>query len=42
MKLLFKYLGTMIWFIVLTLTVKVAASLIELAIPYVKYLCGAL
>ena len=35
MKLLFKYLGTMKWFIVLTLTVKVAASLIELAIPYV-------
>ncbi len=35
MKLLFKHLGTMRWFIVLTLTVKVAASLIELAIPYV-------
>lgn len=35
MKLLFKYLGAMKWFIALTLTVKVAASLIELAIPYV-------
>ena len=35
MKLLFKYLGTMKLFIALTLTVKVAASLIELAIPYV-------
>ena len=35
MKLLFKYLGTMRWFVVLTLSVKVAASLIELAIPYV-------
>ena len=35
MKLLFKYLGMMRWFIVLTLAVKVAASLIELAIPYV-------
>ena len=35
MKLLLKYMGTMKWFIALTLTVKVAASLIELAIPYV-------
>ena len=35
MKLLFKYLGAMRWYIALTLTVKIAASLIELAIPYV-------
>ena len=35
MKLLLKYMGTMKWFIALTLTVKVSASLIELAIPYV-------
>lgn len=35
MKLLFKYLGTMKCLITMTLIVKVAASLIELAIPYV-------
>ena len=35
MKELFKYMKPMRWFIALTLTVKIAASLIELAIPYV-------
>ena len=35
MKLLLKYMGAMKWFIALTLTVKIAASLVELAIPYI-------
>ena len=35
MKLLFKYLRSMRGFIALTLTVKAAGSLIELAIPYI-------
>ena len=35
MKSLFKYLKPMRWFIAITLTVKITASLIELAIPYV-------
>ena len=35
MKLLFKYLGAMRFYITLTLTIKIAAALIELAIPYV-------
>ena len=35
MKLLFKYLGTMKCLIAMTLIIKVSASLIELAIPYV-------
>ena len=35
MKLLFKYLATMKWFIALNLTVKIAATLVELLIPYV-------
>ncbi len=35
MKMLFKYMSSMKWYVALTLTVKVLASLIELAIPYV-------
>ncbi len=35
MKFLLKYMSGMKWFIALTLTVKIFASLIELAIPYV-------
>ena len=35
MKLLFKYLGAFKGYIALALTVKIAASLVELAIPYV-------
>lgn len=35
MKLIFKYMKEMKWFIALTLVIKIAASLIELAIPYV-------
>ncbi len=35
MKFLLKYMSAMKWYIILTLTVKVSASLIELAIPYV-------
>ncbi len=35
MKFLLKYMSAMRWYIALTLTVKIFASLIELAIPYV-------
>ncbi len=35
MKFLLKYMSAMRWYIALTLTVKIAATLIELAIPYV-------
>ena len=35
MKLLFKYLGAMRFYIALTLSIKISAALIELAIPYI-------
>ncbi len=35
MRLIFKHMKEMRWFVALTLTIKILASLIELAIPYV-------